>query len=308
MATWTIEVEHPGESESLSGFLIDHIPGVPRQRMTRLVSGGAVSIDGEKAANPGARVHPGTKVTLELDRQGDRKAFGKRGPKGYRPLYFDEDVIVVDKFWNLLSVPRFDDDTLPNLVDRVAADFDLDTADVRAVHRLDRYTSGVMVLAINPDTTPQLIEQFRKHTAKRVYRAIAKGRVEPRDEPLVHWLRKDDTTHHQVVAREGEPGSTEARLRYEVTYATDRFSVLRIELETGLQNQIRVQLADIGHPLMGERVYANAKTGGLTRQALHAAELGFTHPRGGSIRVTAELAPDLQRWLAAQESSSEVSP
>jgi 23S rRNA pseudouridine1911/1915/1917 synthase len=174
---------------------------------------------------------------------------------------------------------------------------------VRLVHRLDRDTSGVMVLAISAEAERRLVHMFRKHAMTRVYLAIVHGRVEEQtlDSRLVRDRgdrRRGSTTLPEV----GKRAVTHVRPLEHL----EGYTLLECRLETGRTHQIRIQLAEAGHPVCGEKVYNKplrseplANHSGAQRQALHAAELGFPHPiTGQPLEFQMPPPADFQRLLA----------
>ena len=174
---------------------------------------------------------------------------------------------------------------------------------VRLVHRLDRDTSGVMVLAVSAEAERRLVHMFRKHAITRVYLAIAQGRVEEQtlDSRLVRDRgdrRRGSTTLPEV----GKRAVTHVR----PLESLQGYTLVECRLETGRTHQIRIQLAEAGHPLCGEKVYNKPLRGepiadksGAQRQALHAAELGFPHPvTGQPLHFQMPLPADFQQLLA----------
>jgi len=234
----------------------------------------------------------------------------KRGPKRKERgrwvgpaaiLFQDRDLLVLDKPAGLLAVPIPGSRAvnLKDLVDGHLAPFEQRAG---VVHRIDRYTSGVMVFARNPEARASLVEQFRGLTPERVYWALVRGRVDPAEGELRHALKLTPHGFRQVVVDARDPEGKEAVTRYRVLESLAGVTLLEVRLVTGLKNQIRVQLCAAGHPLVGDRHYAPAEKAepGIDRQALHARSLAFRHPRTGErVRFEAPLPPDLQRLLRA---------
>ena len=173
---------------------------------------------------------------------------------------------------------------------------------VRLVHRLDRDTSGVMVLAASAEAERMLVQMFRKHDIHRAYHAIAQGRVEAQtiQSSLVRD-RGDRRRGSTKLPNVGKRAVTHVRpLEF-----LDGYTLLECRLETGRTHQIRIHLAEAGHPLCGEKVYNKPLFGkpvvdhsGAQRQALHAAELGFRHPISGQeLMFTTPLPADMGRLL-----------
>lgn len=177
-----------------------------------------------------------------------------------------------------------------------------DPAWIRAVHRLDRDTSGLMVFARTVPTEVELIKQFKKHSVKRSYLAIAQGRVEAgKIENLLIRDRGDGLRGSTTDEKNGERAIT----HIEPQEFLPSHTLVRCRLETGRTHQIRIHLSEAGHMLCGEKVY-NRPLGGKTlpddsqapRQMLHAVELGFIHPATQeALHFTSELPPDMARVL-----------
>ena len=174
---------------------------------------------------------------------------------------------------------------------------------VRLVHRLDRDTSGVMVLAVSAEAERLLVQMFRKHDIHRVYQAIVLGRVEAQTLES-NWSATAATA--AAAARrlpERRQAGGDAR---PPAGALDGYTLVECRLETGRTHQIRIQLAEAGHPVCGEKVYNKPLFGkpivdrsGAQRQALHAAELGFRHPiTGQELSFKTPLPADMARLLA----------
>ncbi len=217
-----------------------------------------------------------------------------RGP--FRIVFEDPHLLVAAKPAGLLTVPipGKRSRNLKDLLDRYLTS---QKRRARAVHRIDRYTSGLVVFAKGYRAWEGLVEQFRAHTPERVYLAVVRGAVEPPEGTLRHRLELTrDGFRQRVVERGGTPAVTHYRVLERFRGAT----LLELRLETGLKNQIRVQLRAAGHPLVGDRHYSveEAAETRLGRQALHAWRLGFVHPvTGRPVRFEAPVPSDLERLL-----------
>ena len=144
------------------------------------------------------------------------------------------------------------------------------------------------------------MQQFIRHTPVREYLAAVRGHLHSQEGTLVHYFRQEGM--FQKVTTEGDPKSARAELRYSVEHRLRGASLVRVSLVTGLQNQIRVQLSAIGHPVIGDKKYHPSEKleRRITRVALHAARLQFIHPRSGeSVCVDCEPPPDFQSLLRA---------
>ena len=178
-------------------------------------------------------------------------------------------------------------------------------ASVRAVHRLDRDTSGLMVFARTPAAEQKLIRMFARHAVQRAYVAVVHGRVEA--QTIDTWLVRDrgDGLRGSTQRGEGVEGAQHAVTHVRPMEHLNGYTVLECRLETGRTHQIRIHLSEIGHPLCGEKLYTHSVGGpphedasGAPRQALHAAELAFVHPiTGEAMRFRMPLPADLKGWL-----------
>lgn len=214
-------------------------------------------------------------------------------------LFEDRDLLVLDKPAGLLAVPIPGSRArnLRDLVDAYLAPFGQKSG---IVHRIDRYTSGVMVFAKNHPARRGLVKQFRELTPHRIYWALVRGHVEPAEGEMRHLLKLTSRGFRQVVVNGRHQGGTQAVSCYRVLERLPGVTLLEVRLLTGLKNQIRVQLCASGYPLVGDRHYAPAekKEKGIKRQALHARSLGFLHPLTQEhVTFEAPLSPDFEYLL-----------
>lgn len=214
-------------------------------------------------------------------------------------LYEDDAVVALDKPAGLAAVPVKGSDAASAL-SLLAAELKPKRQRALVVHRIDRFTSGVLLFAKTEPDREILVRQFLGHTPVRQYLAVVRGHLDSREGTLVHYLRRQGM--FQRLTTERDPEAARAELLYSVERALPAASLVRVTLVTGLQNQIRVQFAAIGHPVVGDRKYypAEASERRIARVALHAARLEFAHPRSGErISVASELPPDFQSLLRA---------
>lgn len=181
------------------------------------------------------------------------------------------------------------------------------------VHRLDRGTSGLMVVAKDDATHRALAVQFASRSVEKEYLALVLGRP-PREGGIAAAIGRDPVHRKKMSVR--APRGREARSRYEVVESFDGMALLRVRILTGRTHQVRVHLASIGHPVAGDAVYggrrepmarraaAREALRSLARPALHAARLAFAHPRSGErLEFRSELPPDLATLLARLRSA-----
>lgn len=145
------------------------------------------------------------------------------------------------------------------------------------VHRLDRPTGGIMVFARNSKSAKRLSEQFQTHSVEKVYYAITNGVVKIKSQKLVNYLKKDEKENIVKIVPMSENGAKKAELVYNFLEDNGKFSLLEVKILTGRSHQIRLQLANIGHSLVGDVKYGKEK--GITnRLGLWAGKLAFDHP------------------------------
>jgi 23S rRNA pseudouridine1911/1915/1917 synthase len=214
-------------------------------------------------------------------------------------LYEDDAVVALDKPAGIPAVPVKGADA-PSALSLLSAKLKLKRQRAFVVHRIDRFTSGVLLFAKAEPDRDALVRQFLAHTPVRQYLAVIRGHLSDKEGTLVHYFRKEGM--FQKLTTQSDPQAARAELRYIVERSLRAASLVRVTLVTGLQNQIRVQFSAIGHPVIGDRKYhaAEASERRIARVALHAAHLQFIHPRSGeSISVDCELPPDFQSLLQA---------
>jgi len=220
----------------------------------------------------------------------EKSAKERGGPKKSSRSYFtiihqDSDLIVADKRAGVLTVP-IPGKQSRNLQEMLSKFLLKQKREALIVHRIDRYTSGLVVFAKHKRAREKLVAQFRAHTPERTYLALARGEFKEDSGTLRHNLELTrDGFRQRVVKEEGTPAVT----HYKVIERFKGATLLEVKLDTGLKNQIRVQFGAAGHPLVGDRHYAASEAGAklLDRQALHAWKLAFTHPTK-NIRVSYE--------------------
>ena len=214
-------------------------------------------------------------------------------------LYEDLAVVVLDKPAGLPAVPVKGSDA-PSALSLLSARLKPKRQRAFVVHRIDRFTSGILLFAKSEPDRDTLVQQFLGHTPIRQYLAVVRGRLAVPEGTLVHFFRREGML--QKLRTESDSTAARAELRYAVERPLVGASLVRVWLATGLQNQIRVQFSAIGHPVIGDRKYhpAEASERRIARVALHAAHLQFIHPRSGnSISIDCELPPDLRSLIQA---------
>ena len=235
----------------------------------------------------------------------------RRRPRFSRELYVlyeDDAVIAIDKPAGLLAVPIKGSRT-PSALSLLTDNLRPKRQRALVVHRIDRFASGILLFAKTERDRNALVREFLAHTPVRHYLAVLRGRLENQSGSLVHYFRREGMFQELSGAR--DPKATRAELHYSVEREFPDASLVRVELVTGLQNQIRAQFSALGHPVIGDRKYHQAESSEqlIARVALHAAHLEFVHPRSGeSISIRCGLPPDFRFLLRHLAQSSRRRP
>lgn len=270
-----------------------------------------VRLNGENCTEPGALVAAGDAVTVRHDphtRYREKRRPRQQASSVFRLVYEDPHLVVVDKSAAVLTVPT-DRGESNTLLDAIGHYLNRRGHRGRAsvVHRLDRGTSGLLVFAKNPPVARELQAQFRVRKAEREYAAIVAGTLAQTEGTFSSRLGTSKSLQRYSVRDddEGESAVTHFRVerRLPPTKRERATSFVRVWLETGRRNQIRVHFAEAGHPVLGDDRYrpdlAQHPAWTARRLALHASLLGFEHPRTGErMRFESPLPPEFERFLA----------
>jgi 23S rRNA pseudouridine1911/1915/1917 synthase len=293
--------------DALAGERVDaalsRMLGLSRTRAAELAEGGFVHVDGV-AVGKSARLLPDSWLEVEMPApEAVRPITSEDDVPALRVAYEDDDVVVVDKPVGVAAHPS-PGWTGPTVVGVLAArGYRISTSGAAerqgVVHRLDVGTSGLMVVAKSEHAYTELKRAFKERTVDKVYHALAQGHPDPTtgtiDAPIG---RHPGSDWKFAVVADGKPSVT----HYEVLEMLPAASLVEVHLETGRTHQIRVHMAALRHPLVGDLTYgadpALAERVGLSRQWLHAMRLGFAHPADGRrLEVTSEYPADLARAL-----------
>jgi 23S rRNA pseudouridine1911/1915/1917 synthase len=215
------------------------------------------------------------------------------GDPPFRIVYGDEYLAVVDKSADLVihPAPSYEGVTLVELLgDELAGGDDPERPGI--VHRLDRGTSGLLVVARDPEAHRKLQEMIRDRSFERTYLALADGRFRSRTGTIDAPIGRASRKRHRMAVNGASP--RDARTHFEVKETLRRDSLLEVRLETGRTHQIRVHMEAVGHPLVGDSVYGGPDRYGLQRQFLHSWRLAFRHPVSGeAMEFEADLPSEL---------------
>lgn len=266
------------EDTTLEAALLGFMPGASKRTLKQALEHGRVRVDGKVARRLDALVAKG--ATVELGPRGRAAvAEARKLPPGLSVIYEDDVLLVVEKPAGMLTIAT-EHEKLRTVYARLRQYVKADdpSAKIFIVHRLDRATSGVLVFAKTPEAKEKLQSAFAAHTVERVYTAVVAGRVR-QDEGELRSRLEEDPVHKVHVTKDRERG-VEAITRYRVIARGDHHTLVKIALVTGRKAQIRVQFAEAGHPVIGDREYGHAPDD-FGRLALHAMVLAFDHPATG---------------------------
>jgi len=284
--------------------------GLSRARVQALIATGAVTIDGRPATSPSARVAAGTAFRLAVPPPAPLDAAPQDIPLTI--AYEDEDLIVIDKLAGLVVHPAAGnrDGTLVNALlhhcrGRLSGIGGVARPGI--VHRIDKDTSGLLVVAKSDATHEGLARQFAEHSIERRYLALCAGHPVPAQGTISGRIGRSEANRKKmaVLAAQANRGK-HAVTHYKVLQKLDNCALIECRLETGRTHQVRVHCASIGHPLLGDPLYGRTpaplrsvlKDLGFARQALHAAVLGFVHPMSGKyMEFRSELPSDMRELI-----------
>jgi len=287
--------------QRLDLFLQSELPGHSRAFLQKLIEQGHVLVNG-KPCKPSHRMHPGDKVSVEIPQPRPLEAAPEAIPLDV--LFEDDDLIVVNKPAGLVVHPAAGnaEHTLVNALlhhcrGRLAGIGGVQRPGI--VHRLDKGTSGCLVVAKTDVAHQSLVAQFKSRAVKKIYRAVCWGKFERLSGKVETVIGRSERNRKKMSARvaRGRLSLTE----YRVLKQLDQFALVELTLHTGRTHQIRVHMAHIGHPVLGDATYGRARSPvtdlpaaalekaghqspfSVARPLLHAYKLGFTHPRTGKF-------------------------
>lgn len=281
----------------LDKYVCAKLPELSRTRVQRLIAEGNITVNGQ-SAKPGLRLSPGDRIDISIPPTPPQELKPEAIP--LEIIYEDDDLLVVDKPAGLTVHPA-PGHPAHTLVNAILAHFPHlaeigDALRPGVVHRLDKDTSGVMLVAKNSVAQADLARQFKSHSVTKAYLALVKGKLTPESGIIEADIGRDPHNRKKMaVVAEGR----EARTEYRVIKYIGGYTLIEVMPETGRTHQIRVHLAAIGFPVVGDKVYG-VKSPHLSRQFLHASRLGFKLPSTGDyVEFESALPADLEQALEA---------
>ena len=283
----------------LDQFLAKRLPEHSRSRLQQLIRSGFVRLN-EQTTRPRQIVQGGDKISLI--EPPPEKIETRPEPIPLDVLFEDDDLIVINKPAGLTIHPGAGhrEHTLVNALLSHCTTLSGIAGKERPgiVHRLDKETSGCVVVAKNDIAHRELSKQFAARTVEKIYLAVVAGKLRKPIGVIEEKIGRHPV-HRQrmsVASKRGRPAKTE----YRVIRSSDQGSLVECRLHSGRTHQIRVHLHHVGHPVLGDKLYAPRFAKGFPRQMLHAWKLGFRHPRTGDWKIfEAPLPEDFNQAIAA---------
>ena len=286
-------VDADGHAERLDKLLVRLAPEFSRSHLQGLVAGGHVRVDGQSITVPARKLRAGQHLRVELVPTAQSLAFRPEA-MALAIVHEDEHLLVVDKPAGLVVHPaagNWSGTLLNGLLARDPASAALPRAGI--VHRLDKDTSGLMVVARTLPAMTALVRAIAGREVHRQYVALVHGEVSPHLDHVEAPIGRDPGSRvRMAVVAGGKWARTDIERLAVLGQGRAAVSALRCVLHSGRTHQIRVHLASRGHPLLADAVYGGKPALGLVRQALHAQRLGFAHPITGTPMAFESALPD----------------
>jgi 23S rRNA pseudouridine1911/1915/1917 synthase len=267
-------VFHVSEKSILMEFLMAQMPHKSRNNIKSLLSHRQVLVEGKPVSQFDHPVLSGQKVEISSNRISPEQKF-----REYNIVYEDQHIIVIDKMAGLLSMATENEKraTAYSLLSRHVKKQDKGNK-IFIVHRLDRETSGLMLFAKSEAVKDKLQESWNDTIIERTYIAVVEGAVEKQEGTITSYLSEDKVfkMHSSPNPKSGK----EAITHFSVLKKNNAYSLLKVNLETGRKNQIRIHMQEMGHNIVGDKKYG-ATTSPIKRLGLHAQQLSFIHPVTG---------------------------
>ncbi|MFC2051314.1 RluA family pseudouridine synthase [Chloroflexota bacterium] len=295
LKVYSLVVDKPGTR--LDKYVSEHYTELTRTQIQRLIADGYIKAN-DHVAKAGLKLNAGDRLTISIPPPTPGSLIPEDIPLNI--IYEDDDLLVIDKPTGLTvhPAPGHPTHTLVNAILSHLSNLP-DTGDWQRpgiVHRLDKDTSGVMLVAKNSAAHLNLADQFKARSVAKAYLVLVKGRLTPEDGIIEAPIGRD-RRHRERMAVVAEDKGREARTQYRVVDYIGNYTLLEVRPETGRTHQIRVHLAAIGYPVVGDKVYG-VKSTHLSRQFVHASRIGFHLPSTGEyVEFASDLPPDLAQAL-----------
>ena len=296
-----LEAGEENAGERIDAFLASNLQDVTRSWLQKLIEAGNVSVEGREKLAKNYKLRAGDRLTVELPEPETLDVMPEDIPLDI--VYEDEYLLVVNKPAGMVVHPAVGNYT-GTLVNAVMFHCGDQLSSINGVvrpgivHRIDKDTSGLLVIAKTDAAHRGLAEQFAVHSIKRAYRAVVYNNIKEDDGRVDAPIGRNPKDRLKMAVVSADKGRR-AVTNYHVLERSGKFTYVECRLETGRTHQIRVHMAYIGHPLLGDPLYGPRKgMSGVTGQVLHAKELGFVHPITGKyMEFDSELPTEFVKAL-----------
>lgn len=295
--TITVQANENDKEKRIDSFLNEVIEDATRSYIQKIIDGGYVEITGKKTTKSGNKLKGTETIVVNLPEDETLDLIPEDIP--LEIIYEDSDIVVINKAPNMVVHPAHGNynGTLVNALLYHIKDLSTINGVIRPgiVHRLDKDTSGVIVVAKHDEAHTTLSDMFKEKTLEKTYVCIAKGIFKDKSGRIETLIGRDprDRKKMAVVTENGKIAIS----NYEVLDESKNYSLVKVRIETGRTHQIRVHMKSLNHPILGDATYGNS-TDGIARQMLHAYRLKFTHPISKKeMVVTAPIPEDFKRAL-----------
>lgn len=293
----TVQANENDKGKRIDSFLNEVIEDATRSYIQKIIDGGYVEITGKKTTKSGNKLKGTETIVVNLPEDETLDLIPEDIP--LEIIYEDSDIVIINKAPNMVVHPAHGNynGTLVNALLYHIKDLSTINGVIRPgiVHRLDKDTSGVIVVAKHDEAHTTLSDMFKEKTLEKTYVCIAKGIFKDKSGRIETLIGRDprDRKKMAVVTENGKIAIS----NYEVLDESKNYSLVKVRIETGRTHQIRVHMKSLNHPILGDATYGNS-TDGIDRQMLHAYRLKFTHPISKKeMVITAPIPEDFKRAL-----------
>ncbi len=293
--TITVQANENDKGKRIDSFLNEVIEDATRSYIQKIIDGGYVEITGKKTTKSGNKLKGTETIVVNLPEDETLDLVPEDIP--LEIIYEDSDIVIINKAPNMVVHPAHGNynGTLVNALLYHIKDLSTINGVIRPgiVHRLDKDTSGVIVVAKHDEAHTTLSDMFKEKTLEKTYVCIAKGIFKDKSGRIETLIGRDprDRKKMAVVTENGKIAIS----NYEILDESKNYSLVKVRIETGRTHQIRVHMKSLNHPILGDATYGNS-TDGIARQMLHAYRLKFTHPISKKeMVVTAPIPEDFKR-------------
>lgn len=258
------------ENETLLPFVMKKMNGISRNKAKNILSGGSVFINGMKVTQHNFELQPGMEVKIGRNQTGE-----PLNSHWVRIVYEDQYLFVVEKRSGILcNSPHSDEETVQGILNQYL-EKNHQRCHAHTIHRLDRDTSGLLLFAKDKKVALKFEENWKETVYDRRYVALVHGEMRKKEGAISSWLK--DNAQFLTYSSKTDNGGKFATTHYKLIKVSDGYSLVELKLDTGRKNQIRVHLADIGFPVVGDPKYGDGDDK-IGRLGLHAYKLCFIHP------------------------------